>query len=355
MLLCMCKGFVEAKPQTPSAVASSSTASASESAVAVADAGPPLVQDAQPVAMDAEVDAAPEPPPKPKLEIVKECTVPGAPEEGKVDQALDVEWGPIMGQSLALDIAWPIDSKAGTTHPLIVIIHGGGWTAGDKKMFRETIRMLAGQGYVAATVNYRLANVTKNVFPAGIEDTRCVVRWLRANAAKFHIDPSRVGALGASAGGHLSAMLATADDHIGFDATCPIKDQPVKITSAVSYYAPLDLRDVQKRYVAKMQQAVEEFLGGKSEDVPKRASLGSPVTHLDSNDAPMLLLHAIDDQIVPVEDSRDFKKALDKANVPSLYVEVSAGKHGFPIFGKDPKFRASTCTTLAFLRATLHP
>src|SRR5580700_3664307 len=114
-------------------------------------------------------------------------------------------------EDLKLDLARP-EHSAGLL-PGLVYIHGGGWKGGSRNGYRNEIREAAQRGYVAVTVEYRLTDPDKHgkakyPFPAQLEDVKCAVRWLRANAGKYHVDPKRIGATGESAGGHLSLLLA---------------------------------------------------------------------------------------------------------------------------------------------------
>ncbi len=275
------------------------------------------------------------------------CDPPDVPADGVVNEQTDVLYAAIAGKNLQLDIAWP---KTKGPHPLVVIIHGGGWSAGKRTLYTKDTRRLASIGYVAATIDYRLCSNPANQFPAGISDVRCAIRWLRANAATYDIDPKRVVALGASAGGHLAAMVGVEHELALDDGTCPITDQPVNVSAVVDYYGPVDLRAPAKLYGKKMNEAISEFLGTIAEKTPKKATLASPMAHVDASDPPTLILHGEADEWVPIVESRNFEKLLKKAKVP-VYLYEPAGKwglHGFPLLTtKQPE---RSCTTIEFLR-----
>ena len=133
------------------------------------------------------------------------------PKEIEIEFRKDVVYGTGGGENLLLDLAMP----AGLTQPVpgVVWIHGGGWRGGNKGEFEKLIRDSARAGYVAVSIEYRLA--PKHVFPAQVEDCKCAVRWLRANASKLHVDPNRIGVVGSSAGAHLSMMLGAMDSADG--------------------------------------------------------------------------------------------------------------------------------------------
>ena len=279
------------------------------------------------------------------------CPLPDVPPPGAVAEALDVTYATMDGQPQRLDLAWP---KTSGNHALIVIIHGGGWSAGTKDLYRKEVRRLASIGYAAATIDYRLANVARNIWPAPMQDVRCAVRWLRAHAGEYAVDQRRVVAVGASAGGQLAAMLGVAADGPGFDSDeCPVNDQPVAVSAVVSYYGAYDLRTPSTTFGGMMVPAIAQLFGGDETTVTARSALASPITHVDASDPPFLLLHAPDDPIIPIASARAFDTELRQAGVSSLLVEVDDAKpaHGFPLLVTTrPRV---TCTTLAFLRAAV--
>jgi acetyl esterase/lipase len=285
--------------------------------------------------------------------IVESCDRPDVPADGApgVVDELDLHWADHAGTSLDMDLARPVDAV--DRHPLVIIVHGGGWSAGGRFLYRKDVRRLASVGFVATTIDYRLANVPTKIFPAGISDVRCAVRWLRAHAAEHAIDPARVVVVGASAGAHLAAMMGVERDVAGLDdGTCVVDpSQPVGVSAVVGYYGPYDLRNPEKIYNNAMIPAIEQFLGVRAEDAPEIATRASPIAHVTSDAPPFLLFHGVDDTVVPVTESRRFDRALRDAGASSLLVEVEGedGTHGFPLLVTTrPRV---TCTTLAFLRA----
>ena len=286
-----------------------------------------------------------------QLAVVDDCVPPPNPPLETVRSQYDVVYSTPGGRQLALDVAWP---KEKGPHPLVVMIHGGAWIGGDREYHRNDILRLAGQGYVATTIDYRLAGNPKNAFPAALEDARCAVRFMRKHAEQYDVDVARVAAFGDSAGGHLAAMLAVAGEVPG-DGTCAITDEPDDVQAAVVDYAPLDLRTF-RRYPESIQLATKYLLGGRDPGKHRaETALASPATHIDANDPPLLLLHGTNDRVVPFEESRDFARLLETSHVPHLYVELPAIPHGFLVLGSGHILRKSTCTTMAFLAQTLHP
>jgi acetyl esterase/lipase len=243
-------------------------------------------------------------------------------------------------QPLKLDIAWP---KAGGGHPLVLIVHGGGWWSGDKADHRQDILRLAGQGYTAASINYRLVHGGTNRFPAAISDARCAVRWAKVNAANYGADPNRVIAIGASAGANLASVLATAPEAGGLDdGTCELSAVSPSVSGAVSYYGRLELGR------APIPDYLVDYLG-RDGDWRAREALGSPLRQVDPTDPPMLLIHGQNDGTVPIEQSRLMRDALVKAQVPVGLLELPDQGHAFPLFGTEGAQSTASCSTLNFL------
>src|SRR5207244_11706124 len=149
----------------------------------------------------------------------------------------DVEFGRGGDTALQLDMARP--EKADKRLPCIVVIHGGGWRGGNFKVHVPDIFDFANHGYVSATVQYRLVPAAQ--WPAQIEDVKCAVRYLRANADKYGIDRDRFGAIGFSAGAHLSMLLGTMDKKDGLEGSGGNPNESSKVQAVVSYFGPTDL------------------------------------------------------------------------------------------------------------------
>ncbi len=282
---------------------------------------------------------------------VTSCTVPAPAAKESVNFATRRYYSP-GGQAQRLDIAWP---RSPGRKPLVVAIHGGGWYEHSRKFMQQEILTLAGQGYVAASLDYRLTTLGgANTFPAAVQDVRCAVRWLRANAGSFDIDPARVAALGYSAGGNLAAMLGTAGNVGSLDGTCPVTGTSPAVDAVLAFYAPLDLRD-SDLFTPDLSDIVNDYLGNTPESNPAEAALASPIAHVSSSDAPTLLFHRTRDPLVPVAHSRTMRSALDAAGVPATLVEVSGTQHTFRAFATSSSLRVVPCTTLAFLEQELAP
>src|SRR5258708_4320036 len=160
-----------------------------------------------------------------------------AADEPDVEFRPDVEYGTGGGEKLTLHVALPKTSEG--ARPGLVFIHGGGWAGGKKDDLKDAIRDAALKGYATVSVGYRLA--PKDPFPAQVEDVKCAVRWMRSHADELKLDPKRIGAIGFSAGAHLSMMLGVMDPADGLEGDGGWPDQSSKVQAVVSYFGPTDL------------------------------------------------------------------------------------------------------------------
>ena len=281
--------------------------------------------------------------------IVASCPTPAPPSSGEVNIELDIPYTAPADASRRLDIAWP---KTAGPHPLVVLLHGGGWAAGNKTDLRSEMRILAGQGYAAASVGYRLAFGARNIFPAAVADARCAVRWLRSNAGSYGIDGTRVAAAGYSAGAHLASMLGTASDVAGLDDGCSASG-PVDVSAVVSFAGPQDLR-VNGPYTNEQALLVTNFLGVFPGDAPAIATLASPLAHVGAGDAPFLMVHGALDPLVPIDQSRRMKAALRASGVKATLLERAGAGHEFVSLASTSAPEVG-CTVLNFLDSVLQP
>lgn len=275
------------------------------------------------------------------IAIQTECTLPIAI---ATTMDTDVAYGSDPAQRF--DIARP---AIGGTYPLVMMVHGGGWSAGSKADFRDLMLGVASQGYVAASIGYRLVTSTANRFPTAVQDSRCALRTLRDRAAQYAIDPTRAVVLGGSAGAHLASLLGVAPDEPAFDGTCAATSD-TRIDGVVSVAGPQDLRDAGD-YPAPTQPILDAFFGHTPSADPDNAALASPITHVDASDPPFLLIHGTIDDVVPFEQSELMQRALWGANVPATLVSGVYGHTTPPPNQADAA--TITCTLAAFLDETL--
>ncbi len=217
-----------------------------------------------------------------------------------------------------LDLAMKKDLR-GKPRPGIVVIHGGGWLEGDKSSFasREhgvpgNIEDFASLGFVAVTINYRLSGEAP--FPAALEDCKNAVRWLRAHAKDYNLDPDHIGAYGNSAGGHLALLLGMAGNGKTLEGDGPYRDQSSLVQAVVSDSGPIDLIDQHRR--GALRQVCESFMGGPPEgnraDAYRRAS---PSNQIAIQAPPLMLIYGVEDGQVPVETADRFVLDLGRAGV----------------------------------------
>jgi acetyl esterase/lipase len=256
---------------------------------------------------------------------------PGAAASQAVEVRRDVEYGTANGKRLFLDAYVPAAGE--DRRPAVVMIHGGGWRAGDKASWAEEARRLAGRGWVAFSVNYRLDE--PSVFPAEIDDAQAAVRWVRANAEEYRVDRARIAALGESAGGHLTAMLAT----LGSGAL----DEGARIRVGAAWSPPVDLTALAG---SRGERWAGPLLGCTLATCPDRLAQASPVNHVDGTDAPLYLVNSTD-ELVPLSQAQAMADRL-KANGVDHRLDVFPGtRHALD-------FRADAwAPTLAFLERHL--
>jgi pectinesterase len=195
-------------------------------------------------------------------------------------------------QELQLDLFRPKD-RAGNL-PGIVCIHGGGWWKGKREDHADLARALAARGFVTVTITYRLSG--EEPFPAQIDDCKAAVRWLRAHAAEYGVDPTAIGAIGHSAGGHLTALLATSGGVKELEGATgtPEDSQSSAIQAAVAMGAQSDFDGEQ--HIRENDKDPEKlkmwatFLGGSYHAVPERYHAASPLTYLDVSDPPLYFI-----------------------------------------------------------------
>lgn len=263
--------------------------------------------------------------------------------QAKIKTELDVVYGKVGDRELKLDLAQPSDGIG--PYPVVVCVHGGGWRMGNKRDLRPWIQVLARQGYVAASVGYRLA--PDDLFPAQIEDCKTAVRFLRTQADKYAIDKDRFGALGYSAGGHLVCLLGLTDETAGLDGKEYPKESS-KVQAVVDYFGPTDLAGYGKDDSAQ-KAMLAPLIGAKYADNPSAHDKASPIKYVQKGAPPFLIFHGTKDWMVPIEQSRNLTNKLKDVGVPVTLVEVPDEGHGWE--GK-PSI-ATTDATLKFLAEKL--
>ena len=238
-----------------------------------------------------------------------------------------VEYSKPEGVSLALDIARP---KTGDgPFPAVLCIHGGGFRAGNRQGYGGLCVKLAEHGYVAVTVTYRLA--PKYPFPAAVNDVKAAVRWLRANASTYKIDPERIGVTGGSAGGHLAQFLGVTANVPEFEGIASPKESS-KVACVVNVYGPSDFTLSYGKSV-DAAEVLPLFLGGNLEQARGKHIMASPLYWVTPLSAPTLCIHGTEDQYVNIEQAELLVDRLAKAGVEAKLLKLEGAGHGFK--GKD--------------------
>ncbi len=245
-----------------------------------------------------------------------------APAPAPIREELDVVYGTGGGEPLKLDLYAPRDIPG--LAPAIVVIHGGGWVGGSKDEYRPLAQAFAQQGYVAVTVSYRLA--PKHKFPAPIEDAKCAVRWLRANAARCQLDPERVGAVGISAGAHLALLLGLTEPADGLEGQGGNPGQSSRVQVVVNCMGPTDL--ARPGWLPTTDKVIADLMGGSRETIPAAYRAASPVSYVRRGAPPVLTIHGTTDLIVPYEQARLLHAALDRVGATSRLEPLPGKGHG---------------------------
>jgi acetyl esterase/lipase len=222
---------------------------------------------------------------------------------------------------LLADILMP---KGGNgPNPAVVCMNGGGWVKGSRKTNLPIMIKLAEAGYVAVSVQYRLAQEAP--FPAAINDVKCAIRWLRANAGVFNIDPDRIGALGYSSGGNMACLLGLTKPLDGLEGEGGFPTFSSRVQVVVSYAGISDLAEWYKDGGILVRIALNKFMKDSPDEAPKLYAQGSPMSYVRGNMAAVLLIHGTKDEWVPLKQSEKLKKALEnaKANVQLLTIKDS--------------------------------
>ncbi len=249
-------------------------------------------------------------------------------------------------RELQLDLHRP--AVRGAPLPAIVCIHGGGWFKGERGNMTQLAQALAARGYVAVTISYRLSGEAK--FPAAIQDAKAAVRWLRANAATYGIDPDAIGVTGQSAGGHLAALLATSGGITTLEGEGGHAAHASAVQAAVAMGAQSDFETPRIRDLSDKPDDphYRTFLGGSQQEIPTTYALGSPRRHLDRTDPPLgFVTGELDDSSTRADATR---RDLQKLGIATVLTVIPQAPHAF--FGQQRAFDIAVNACDAFF--TLH-
>lgn len=234
-----------------------------------------------------------------------------------------IEFSNPDNQHLQVNLAQPKDGAG--PFPAVVCIHGGGFRAGKREGYDKLLLTLAQHGYVAITVTYRLAPAYP--FPAAVHDCKAAVRWLRANAGQYHVDPARIGAMGGSAGGHLAQFLGVTAGAPQFEGDGGNPGQSSAVSCVVNFYGPSDFtKSYDKSVDAK--DVLPLFLGGDLSTKRKEHIISSPLYWVTPNAAPTLYLHGTADEYVAFEQATWIVDKLKASTVEAELIPFEGAGHG---------------------------
>ena len=259
---------------------------------------------------------------------------PVPPVPPSVEAKVDIPYAATDHTRQRLDLYLPKIRATGKKLPVLVFVHGGAWLGGDKGHGRGQVMPFVAEGKCAGvSAGYRLSQETK--WPAQIHDCKAAIRWVKAHAEDYGLDADHIVVWGASAGGHLVAMLGTSagvpemDGKIG-----PHTDKDTKVAGVIDFFGPTDFAKMNsQRLPGTMDHdAVEapegKLLGAPVQSVPDKVKSANPVTYVDKADPPFLIVHGDKDPLVPHGQSELLKAALEKAGVANELYTVQGGGHG---------------------------
>lgn len=243
--------------------------------------------------------------------------LPATLRAGEVDVTYGVTYVERPSGPVQADVYMP---RGDGPFPGVVVIHGGAWHTGNRWQLAGVAQLLAEHGFTAAAISYRLA--PKDKFPAQIDDCKAAVRWMRADAAKWKIDPEHIGGFGYSAGAQLVALLGTSGPEDGLEGVTDSKSLPsTRLQAVAAGGTPCDFRPIPPGV-----DGLAFWLGGTQAQVPEQYRLASPASFVTRDDPPFFLFHGENDQLVPLMSPQAMRQELEAAGVPvEMYVVPKVG------------------------------
>lgn len=246
----------------------------------------------------------------------------------------DIEYAQVGDQRLRLDLYLP-DTADDRRPPLVVWIHGGAWRAGSKDQM--PLGPLLNDGFAIASVGYRLTPVAP--FPAQVHDIKAAIRFLRARATDYGYDADRLAIAGASAGGHLAALVGLSGAESGLEGEVgDHQDQSSAVRAIVDFYGPTNFMTILEQStphgLGVRIPALQLLLGDQPEDVPDRARRASPVSHVNGTSPPLLLIHGDQDPQVPINQSHELHGQYKHVGMSERvqFEVIHGGAHGGKAF-----------------------
>lgn len=250
-----------------------------------------------------------------------------------VEAKFDVPYAGNTNPRQMVDVFLPKRRISDKPLPVIVFIHGGGWSGGDRKGYAVTAATLAGTGnYATVSVGYRLS--AEAVWPAQIHDCKAAVRWVRGQAKEWNLDPDRIGATGGSAGGHLSTLLGLTagvkelEGDIG-----QFTKESSRVSCVINFCGPTDMAAplMQGEAATKDDPAVAGLVGGPLKDRAAQVKAASPLTWVTADAVPFMTVHGTQDMRVNFTNAEKLDAAMRRAGRPHLLIAVTGAGHGIPV------------------------
>lgn len=291
------------------------------------------------------------------LEIIGKSNM-AQPKEVKLKIIADITYKTIPQQDLKLDIYKPLSLNS-IKVPVVVYIHGGGWSTGDKSQIkkdyrRKMLHRLVNGGYAVVSINYRLTNLKDTHFPDPIVDCKDAIRWLRKNAETYSFDSANIGVWGSSAGGHLSLLLAYSQEK-DFPGSNELNTYSSKVNYVINNFGPVDLNKLfrpetsdfllnllnllsEEKY-KKRQLRLGSFTGldlkKEKDKIIEVCRLYSPMTYISKNSVPTITFHGDGDETVPLIQSKILNEKLKKYHVLHELVIYKGRGHGFRTLSEE--------------------
>lgn len=247
-----------------------------------------------------------------------------------VKLSADISYADTDHHRQQLDVYLPRERASEGPLPVLAYVHGGGWSLGSKLMARPQVVPHVESGrYAAVAIGYRLTG--EAAYPVQIHDTHAGIRWIRANAETYGFDPDRICVMGASAGGHLVALLGTTNGSASHAGTLgPTPELSSDVQCSIPVFGAMDLTKSEEA----LSPSVAAFLAGDPDGRSARAREASPLMQVDASDPPHYMIHGTADPLVPYGDSVAIDAAFREAGVPSALLTIDGGGHG-DFFGPE--------------------
>ncbi|MDB6118318.1 MAG: Carboxylesterase type [Verrucomicrobiaceae bacterium] len=264
------------------------------------------------------------------LPMVASCQPPAPAPPAGVTAVRDLNYAGTEEPRQTLDLFVPKTPPAKPL-PLVVFIHGGGWTNGSKNDTGAIYALINDGAFIGASLNYRLTD--KGTFPIQIHDCKAAIRWLRAHAKDYGIDPQKISVFGISAGGHLASLLGTSGDVKEMEGTVGGNlDQSSRVSCVIDFCGPSDfpIFATQKSAIDPEKPGIiTKLFGGPMSQHLDLARAASPVTYITKDDPPFLIIHGTKDPLVPYEQAVELNKLLHDAGVPATLLTGTDAGHVF--------------------------